>query len=69
MNDNGKEWVESMGVAGARHKSLLLLNKNIFTYNYNKIHLKINSIIYCIRVYIHLKGDYSGDYKVIKEQR
>ena len=44
MNDNGGEWVESMGVVGGRgkqevvwlerlwHKSLLLHNKNIFTY-------------------------------------
>ena len=45
------------------HISLLLKLIKIFLHN--KIHFKINSIIY---KGIHVSGEYRGDYKVIIEQ-
>ena len=56
MNDNGGEWVESMGVAGGRGQQEAGVARKIIgikaRYYFIKIHFKINSIIYCIRVYI-----------------
>ena len=52
MNGNGGEWVESMGVA-RKIIGIKVCYYLIKIFLHNNIHFKMNSIIYCIRVYIY----------------
>ena len=52
MNDNGGEWVESMGVA-RKIIGIKVCYYLIKIFLHNKIHFKLKSIIYCIRVYMY----------------